>query len=274
MATSRSTVSSHAHGGSSGPNRNVPSSARSTAKQMSIDAGEQRRAVVEGLARVARLRRAAAALDDVEDGRRVGRVEPERARLAGLREQPEQLRQCECFECSLQHDFPHRHGSLRASTGRAARLERADRVSPARRSAGAASDVRPAGRAGELGRGPHDRDGRVPARPALDLERGLVHEHAEAVDHGRAPVAGAAQQRGLERVVHEVGDDLARVQRVERQRERRSASGRACAMPIGVALTTSPRRRRDRRRVVPGDARTARESAAALARPRACGRRP
>jgi hypothetical protein len=44
------------------------------------------------------------------------------------------------------------------------------------------------------------------------LEGGLVHEHPETVDGRGAGQAGGGQEWGFERVVHEVGDDLPRVQ--------------------------------------------------------------
>ena len=66
--------------------------------------------------------------------------------------------------------------------------------------------------AGELGHGGGAQHGRVGATagPQLLLEDGLVDEHAEPVDGPAARARRGAQERRLERVVHEVGDDLAR----------------------------------------------------------------
>ena len=63
-----------------------------------------------------------------------------------------------------------------------------------------------------------------------------MHEHAEPVDDRGAPAAGRREQRRLERVVDEVGDDLARPQRARRDR---AASAVRRPMPTGVAFTTS-----------------------------------
>ncbi len=198
-------------------------------------------------------------VDDVEDGRRVGRVEPERTGLARLREQAEQFRQCERFQSSLQHDFPrstritlvHRPGGPRGlSAPRSGAV-----ISPGSAQAGRSRASSAAARI--------DRDRRRPAGPALDLERGLVHEHAETVDDRRAPGRGRREQRGLDRVVHEVG------QRPGPGAAPPAASGSSAprpmrrngrSIPIGVALTTRSRRRRLLRRGRShGDARAARE---------------
>ena len=106
-------------------------------------------------------------------------------------------------------------------------------------------------------------------RPALDLERGLVHEHPEPVDDRRAAVAGTPQQRGLQRVVDEVGHHLAGVQRVERRPGARRR--RPPAMPTGVAFTTNMAAAAARGPVVPRPARAAGRARAAASA--ASGRR-
>ena len=71
-----------------------------------------------------------------------------------------------------------------------------------------------------LGRVPHDVPRRLQPRPQLELTGALVDEHPEAV-HGPAPLRRRGGEEGrAERVVHEVGHDLARPQapRVHRQR--------------------------------------------------------
>ena len=77
------------------------------------------------------------------------------------------------------------------------------------------------GAAGELGvgGGPHHGGVGADAGPQDLLADGLVDEHAEAVDDLAAGAAGGGEQGGLQRVVDEVGDDLAAPQqgRVERQ---------------------------------------------------------
>ena len=91
-----------------------------------------------------------------------------------------------------------------------------------------------------------------------------MHEHAEAADRARAPGAGRGEQRRLERVVHEVDDDLAAPERLGRdgqcrgrrrpcrpgsrsRRCRRAAaastrSSHAIAVPPRQAAAASPRR--------------------------------
>jgi hypothetical protein len=63
---------------------------------------------------------------------------------------------------------------------------------------------------GEFGEGcgpERDRVGRDPGPRDLLTAR-LVHEHSEAVDRGRSPFGRGAQQRRLERVIHDVDDDV------------------------------------------------------------------
>ena len=138
--------------------------------------------------------------------------------------------------------------SLRPSTGRAALLERVD------------------------SRGPHRRNRGIPPGPALDLERGLVHQHPEPVDDGRTLVAGAAEQGGLERVVDEIGQHLARVER--RRAGRGARPGRRAAIPTGVALTTSVAAAAACGPVVPGRTRARPRDRPRPPPPRAGARRP
>ena len=152
---------------------------------------------------------------------------------------------------------------LRASTAKAARLER-DVTGSMRRSASAGASA--ASAAARIAATGADRPG-----PALDLERGLVHEHAEPVDDRGAAGAGAREQRRFERVVHEIDDDLAR------RAARRAATGqlgrrRSCPCRSGVALTTIVARGRGVGALVPRRATSARELGRDRRRPSGCGR--
>ena len=61
-----------------------------------------------------------------------------------------------------------------------------------------------------------------------------MDQHPKPVDGLRATRAGRGEQRRLERVVHEIGDDLTRPQRARE----RAAMSSPPPMPIGVAFTT------------------------------------
>ena len=167
-------MSSQTHDGSSGPKRNDPSSARSTAKQTSMTRASSAAPSASGSPASLDSRRAAAAVDDVEDGRRVGGVEPERTGLARLREQAEQFRQCERFQRSLQHRSPRWTRILFVHRPRRpSRLERvrseADAVQAGRTGARAPARPRPASpRPARPGRS----SARSGARPGARASRG------------------------------------------------------------------------------------------------------
>ena len=60
----------------------------------------------------------------------------------------------------------------------------------------------------------------VESGPRLERERGLVHEHPEAVDGVDAVGAGGGEEGSLHRVVHGVDHQLARVEALHRDRAR------------------------------------------------------
>ena len=52
----------------------------------------------------------------------------------------------------------------------------------------------------------HRLDRRLDARPYLKRTRALPSEHAQAVDRGRTSGCGLPHEHGLQRIVHNVGD--------------------------------------------------------------------
>ena len=82
------------------------------------------------------------------------------------------------------------------------------------------------------GRRPAGASGPALPGPQLLLEDGLVDQHAESIDGPASALRRGSQERRLERVVHEIADDLGRTQ------EAGSNGTSLVPMPMDVALTT------------------------------------
>ncbi len=206
------------------------------------DPSEQRRAVGERVARFTRLGRATAAFDDVEHRRRVGGIEPQRTRLVRLREQTEQLRQCERFQRSLQHDIPPKMESVLVtpSAGKAVQLERppAKRCESVRPTNFRSANFRPVIASATLLR-PRRASPR-PARLRPSSVRSAARPDARACRDRRRPRRrGRARPAGVE---FRAGGTRGRRTPARGARRRGAAGARRVSVPrsipTGVAFTT------------------------------------
>ena len=176
------------------------------------------------------------------------RIEPARAGLARARKQPEHLGQRQRLECSLEHAAPPRHTDCRQQgpeqLSGSTLIERSVSAHRAPASTATGRDLA--------------RDQRSTWSAAWCTS---IPRPSTAM---RADCAGRGEQRRLERVVHEVDDDLTRPQ--QRRVERRGAVAHADRRRVHDERRRPPPRRRDRPRRRSARVASAAASSAAPAR--------